>query len=49
MNSNDKWTKWEPIGGGSDEIIEYVDSAIGDVETTLENIITKYALGGDSV
>lgn len=28
---------------------EYVDSAIGDVETSLENIIAKYGLGGDDV
>ena len=27
----------------------YVDTAIGDVETALENIITKYRLGGDSL
>lgn len=27
----------------------YVDSAIGDIETSLENIIAKYGLGGDSV
>lgn len=27
----------------------YVDNAIGDIETTLENIITKYGLGGDGV
>lgn len=27
----------------------YVDNAIGDIETALENIITKYGLGGDSV
>ena len=28
---------------------DYVDNAIGDIETSLENIITKYGLGGDSV
>lgn len=28
---------------------EYVDSAIGDIETSLENIIKKYGLGGDGV
>ena len=28
---------------------QYVDDAIGDIETALENIITKYGLGGDSV
>ena len=28
---------------------EYVDTAIGDVETSLENIIIKYGLGGDEV
>lgn len=28
---------------------EYVDSAIGDIETSLENIIAKYGLGGDEV
>ena len=26
---------------------EYVNTAIGDIETSLENIITKYGLGGD--
>lgn len=28
---------------------KYVDNAIGDIETALENIITKYGLGGDTV
>lgn len=28
-------------------VADYVNSAIGDVETALENIITKYGLGGD--
>ena len=28
---------------------DYVDIAIGDIETSLENIITKYGLGGDNV
>ena len=28
---------------------DYVDRAIGDIETSLENIIAKYGLGGDSV
>lgn len=27
---------------------QYVDDAIGDIETALENIIAKYGLGGDS-
>lgn len=27
---------------------EYVDNSIGDIETTLENIIKKYGLGGES-
>ena len=27
----------------------YVDRQIGDIETSLENIIAKYGLGGDSV
>jgi hypothetical protein len=31
------------------EVITYVDNAIGDIETSLENIIAKYGLGGDSV
>jgi hypothetical protein len=31
------------------DIIGYVDNAIGDIETSLENIIAKYGLGGDSV
>lgn len=28
---------------------EYVDGQIGDIETALDNIITKYGLGGDTV
>ena len=28
---------------------QYVDDAIGDIETALENIIAKYGLGGDGV
>ena len=28
---------------------QYVNTSIGDVETALENIISKYGLGGDSV
>ena len=28
---------------------KYVDNAIGDIETALDNIITKYGLGGESV
>lgn len=27
----------------------YVDTAIGDIETALDNIITKYGLGGETV
>ena len=30
------------------DVVGYVDRAIGDIETSLENIITKYGLGGDS-
>lgn len=38
---------------GTDEALNlvgrgYVDSAIGDIETALENIITKYGLGGEA-
>lgn len=44
---------WEELGTSClNENIptkEYVDSAIGDIETSLENIIAKYGLGGDSV
>lgn len=29
--------------------IKYVDSQIGDIETSLENIIAKYGLGGETV
>lgn len=28
---------------------EYVDNLVGDIETALENIITKYGLGGETV
>lgn len=31
------------------DVVGYVDRAIGDIETSLENIIEKYGLGGDSV
>lgn len=39
-----KWTAWD-----SYTTKKYVDSLIGDIETSLENIIAKYGLGGDSV
>lgn len=31
------------------DVVGYVDRAIGNIETSLENIIAKYGLGGDSV
>ena len=37
------------VGFVQNEIIGYIDRAIGDVETSLENIIAKYGLGGDGV
>ena len=37
------------VGFVQNEIIGYIDRAIGDVETSLENIIEKYGLGGDGV
>ena len=37
------------VGFVQNEIIGYIDRAIGDVETSLENIIAKYGLGGDDV
>ena len=33
----------------SSDVVAYVDGAIGDIETSLENIIAKYGLGGDGV
>jgi len=36
------------VGFVQNEIIGYTDRAIGDVETSLENIIAKYGLGGES-
>lgn len=35
-----------PINNADAANKEYVDSSIGDIETALENIITKYGLGG---
>lgn len=44
---------WEEFGTGllneNTASKNYVDRAIGDIETSLENIIAKYGLGGDSV
>lgn len=39
-----KWTAWDGY-----TTKKFVESAIGDVETSLENIIKKYGLGGDAV
>lgn len=38
--------EWYPSNGA---VRKYVTEQIGDVETSLENIIKKYGLGGDSV
>ena len=35
-----------PINNADAANKEYVDSSIGNIETALENIITKYGLGG---
>lgn len=39
-----EWTEWERFATVAD-----IESAIDDVETSLDNIIKKYDLGGDSV
>ena len=39
-----EWAEWERFATVAD-----IESAIGDVETSLDNIIKKYGLGGDSV
>ena len=39
------WTEWEKVSVSQTDF----DNAIGDIETSLENIITKYGLGGDDV
>ena len=44
-DENGKWTEWQKIYVSQTDL----DKAIGDVETSLENIIAKYGLGGDSV
>ena len=44
-DENGKWTKWQKIYVSQKDL----DNAIGDVETSLENIIAKYGLGGDGV
>ena len=44
-DENGKWTEWQKIYVSQTDL----DNAIGDVETSLENIIAKYGLGGDGV
>lgn len=39
-----QWSEWVTVSATA----EYVDEKIGDVETSLENIIDKYGLGGDA-
>ena len=43
--SGDDYIKWQEIYASKYDL----DKAIGDVETSLENIIAKYGLGGDGV
>lgn len=45
LDSTKEWTEWEVISVSQTDL----DKAIGDVETSLENIIAKYGLGGDGV
>lgn len=45
--SNSQWNKWKILTSISDYVDGYVDAKIGDVETSIENIILKYGLGGD--
>lgn len=44
-DENGKWTEWQKAYVSQTDL----DKAIGDVETSLENIIQKYGLGGDGV
>ncbi len=44
VRGTDYWTDED-----KEEIKGYVDDEIGDIEVALENIITKYGLGGDAV
>jgi hypothetical protein len=41
----DSWSSWKKISVSQTDL----DNAIGDIETSLENIIQKYGLGGDGV
>ena len=40
-----KWSEWTKVSVSQTDLT----NAIGDIEASLENIITKYGLGGDSV
>lgn len=46
MKNNVISNLYTPINNADAANKEYVDSSIGDIETALENIITKYGLGG---
>ena len=40
---------WEEVSVSPYDVDRKINTAIGDIETSLENIIAKYGLGGDSV
>lgn len=47
------WNEWEKISVSQEDLESFATktelaNAIGDIETSLENIIKKYGLGGDS-
>lgn len=42
----ENWGGWSKVSVSSSDVTKEINKAIGDVETSLENIIEKYGLGG---
>lgn len=49
MEQDDNYNAFWQIYPDENATKQYVDNAIGDIETSLENIIARYGLGGDNV
>ena len=45
---NEDSNVWHKVSVSSDDIDRKINTAIGDIETSLDNIIKKYGLGGDA-
>ena len=43
------WKPWVDVFASKNDVDRKINAAIGDIETSLENIIKKYGLGGDGV